>query len=174
MNKGLLLESARILSVLGRAICIFGALVLGVGLLFVAFGGVSAFDAINAEMVEAGAPVSGRFALALVFGTGFVILLLGERFLQQLQKIIASLPDGDPFIDENAARLERMGWLALAMQVMGLLTTIYSFEVERLASALEINSDVSIEGVFLVLILFILARVFRHGAAMREDLEGTV
>ena len=26
----------------------------------------------------------------------------------------------------------------------------------------------------LVVILFILARVFRHGAAMREDLEGTV
>ena len=29
-------------------------------------------------------------------------------------------------------------------------------------------------GILLVLILFILARVFRHGAAMREDLEGTV
>jgi Fe-S cluster assembly ATPase SufC len=29
-------------------------------------------------------------------------------------------------------------------------------------------------GILLVIILFILARVFRHGAAMREDLEGTV
>ena len=28
--------------------------------------------------------------------------------------------------------------------------------------------------ILLTLILFILARVFRHGAAMREDLEGTV
>ena len=29
-------------------------------------------------------------------------------------------------------------------------------------------------GLILILTLFILARVFRHGAAMREDLEGTV
>ena len=28
--------------------------------------------------------------------------------------------------------------------------------------------------VLMVIVLFILARVFKHGAAMREDLEGTV
>ena len=38
-----------------------------------------------------------------------------------------------------------------------------------------IQSNVfSLSGILMVLVLFILARVFRHGAAMREDLEGTV
>ena len=32
----------------------------------------------------------------------------------------------------------------------------------------------ALPGILMVIILFILARVFRHGAAMREDLEGTV
>ena len=40
----------------------------------------------------------------------------------------------------------------------------------------ELTADIefSLTGVLLALVLFILARVFRHGAAMREDLEGTV
>lgn len=32
----------------------------------------------------------------------------------------------------------------------------------------------SLTGIMIVLLLFILARVFRRGAAMREDLDGTV
>ena len=41
---------------------------------------------------------------------------------------------------------------------------------------LKIDTDFGFDGggILLILILFILARVFRHGAAMREDLEGTV
>ena len=40
-------------------------------------------------------------------------------------------------------------------------------------SAFDISPN-DLTGFLIVLVLFILARVFRHGAAMREDLEGTV
>lgn len=40
--------------------------------------------------------------------------------------------------------------------------------------ALVSGEDFSLSSLFLSLTLFILARVFRHGAAMRDDLEGTV
>jgi hypothetical protein len=38
----------------------------------------------------------------------------------------------------------------------------------------DIGFGLSPAGVAFVLLLFILARVFRQGAAMRDDLEGTV
>ncbi|UUX98999.1 hypothetical protein [Sphingomonas sp. J315] len=34
--------------------------------------------------------------------------------------------------------------------------------------------DMSFDSLVLALVLFILARVFRHGTALRDDLEGTV
>jgi hypothetical protein len=37
-----------------------------------------------------------------------------------------------------------------------------------------VEGGVDFGGIILVLTLFVLARVFKHGAAMREDLEGTV
>jgi galactitol-specific phosphotransferase system IIC component len=39
----------------------------------------------------------------------------------------------------------------------------------------DVRTDLDLGGSLLLpLVLFILARVFRHGAAMREELEGTV
>jgi hypothetical protein len=38
----------------------------------------------------------------------------------------------------------------------------------------RIDAGISGNGLLLVLVLFILARVFRQGTAMREELEGTV
>jgi hypothetical protein len=37
-----------------------------------------------------------------------------------------------------------------------------------------IQVDLPLAGLFLALVLFILARVFREGTRMREDLEGTI
>ena len=43
-------------------------------------------------------------------------------------------------------------------------------------AANDIDVDVGLDGggILLILVLFILARVFRQGSAMREELEGTV
>ena len=42
------------------------------------------------------------------------------------------------------------------------------------AASISVDADFSTNGLLLALVLFILARVFRTGAKMREDLEGTV
>jgi hypothetical protein len=39
---------------------------------------------------------------------------------------------------------------------------------------MHFKADVPLAGLFLALVLFILARVFREGTRMRDDLEGTV
>jgi hypothetical protein len=97
-------------------------------------------------------------------------------FFDRLVRIIGTVGDGDPFAPANADRLSQMGWLMLAVQLVAIpLAGLGLF----LAKTFEeqggtIDAGVDVGAMLLVVILFILARVFRHGAAMREDLEGTV
>jgi len=108
-----------------------------------------------------------------------VLLALGVWFLVLLRRIVRSVGEGDPFVPVNAARLTRMGWLALAGQIASLPIGAAVVHVARMVSDSghgEVGNDFGFsgEGVLLVLTLFILARVFRQGARMREELEGTV
>ena len=72
-----------------------------------------------------------------------------------------------------------MGWIALGSQVvmipLGALLHWIAV-ITRDMRNVRIEADFGLSGgmILLTLVLFILARVFRHGAAMREDLEGTV
>lgn len=102
-----------------------------------------------------------------------VILALGIAFIRALTRIIASVGDGDPFRPDNADRLSQMGWIALALQVCNLiLAPISGVIADRIGEANGI--DASFDSLVLALVLFILARVFRHGTQLRDDLEGTV
>lgn len=115
----------------------------------------------------------------MVIGLAIVGLVLA--FLDQLRRIVATVGQGDPFAPVNAARLTRMGWLALGFTLLQVPVAMLGSFLEQLVeransadAAMTLDGDVSVEGIVLALTLFILARVFRHGAAMREDLEGTV
>ena len=91
-------------------------------------------------------------------------------------RLIALLRDaavGQAFTEQNAHRLTTVGWTLLAVNILDLLfgqISIWASEV----SGEYFGWTVSLTGWFAVLLLFLLARVFREGAAMREDLEGTV
>ena len=45
---------------------------------------------------------------------------------------------------------------------------------ENVTKDVHFKAEMPLSGLFLALVLFILARVFREGTRMREDLEGTV
>jgi hypothetical protein len=107
-------------------------------------------------------------ALAIVALTIVVFALLYD-FTARLAKIVATVRHGDPFTLANADRLTRMAWLAMSVQVINIGQSLMSTYVVA-----EMDVHVSLTALAVGLILFILARVFRHGAAMREDLEGTV
>ncbi len=157
-----------------RLILCFIALGLGVGILFAIFGSAEQFATLDTELMEADLNITGRISLGMVFTLALAALVLGERFLFQLKLIIDTVPGGEPFVIDNAHRLERMGWIVLAIQALGLATAFFAATVAEMASKLSIKVEFSLTGLFLAAILFILARVFRHGATMREDLEGTV
>ncbi len=74
-----------------------------------------------------------------------------------------------------------MAWLLFGVHVAYGLPQLATINVERVTVngyspyKQSFNFDArDLTGILVVLTLFILARVFRQGAALREDLEGTV
>ena len=140
-------------------------------------------DSMAAELAAEGlATVDTALILqvAAILAAVAALLALAIHFFRLLLKIIDTVAQGDPFSPDNAERLTRMGWVAVIGQLGALLLGIFALMIVEthadLAAAAEIDVDVGLDGggLILILVLFVLARVFRHGAAMREDLEGTV
>lgn len=111
-------------------------------------------------------PVASLVIVALTIAA-FALLY---DFAARLAKIVATVRHGDPFTLANAARLTRMAWLAMTVQMINVLQTL----ITSYLPSNGMNTPMSLTGLAVGLVLFILARVFRHGAAMRDDLEGTV
>lgn len=122
--------------------------------------------------------------LAILLTTTAVMLAGLFRFVQLLGRIIDTVGRGDPFTPENARRLLHMAWIALGVQAVGWIMEVESGWLNSMLPggvggkhwhvSWFADYSVSGSGLVLVVILFILARVFRQGAEMREDLEGTV
>jgi len=132
----------------------------------------------GAQIVEAGGDSVGTamaatIALLLIAAT---VTAAAFRFFQLLGRIIDTVSANDPFTTENSGRLTRMGWIALAFQIATFpIAALVAYLANLLpAEELTLDFEFSLTGVLLAVVLFILARVFKHGAAMREDLEGTV
>lgn len=158
---------------------LFLALVLGVFYVTLA---LFALAAIAVPFMASANPTADELSYAdaaMIFGLlAFVFGLI--VFFRQLQAIVKSVAAGDPFHAANAKRIALMGWMALAVWVIDAAFIAYDINKSDQADVAIVLADLSGElvmqvlGLALPLTLFILARVFRHGAAMREDLEGTV
>ena len=117
------------------------------------------------EQLMAQALISLTYALIAV-----LLFLLGK---------VVSSSKGDPFTRTNARRLMLMGWFATFWQLCELVLSfsgqnVNLVSVPGLRLRLAEPETISVGGLLTVLILFALAHVFRHGAEMREELEGTV
>lgn len=169
-----------ILLLIGKIICIFmqAALVIGAIALTIAIPVVLIFgsSATGTDALPAGFPM---WALAAVMVVGLVMVVLMFGFFDRLRRIIGTVGEGDPFQPENATRLSQMGWLIVGAQLMVIPAGIFAAMIAPFADKMDnvhftIDGGFDAEGILLAIVLFILARVFRHGAAMRDDLEGTV
>jgi len=134
------------------------------------------------ELVKEGAEKAALLfpGVSLMLLALALLLAMGVYFLVLLRRIVRSVGNGDPFVPVNAVRLSRMGWTTLIAQFVAIPI---GFAVVRLATLVadaddrvDVGDDFGISGtgLLLALVLFILARVFRTGTAMREELEGTV
>jgi hypothetical protein len=114
------------------------------------------------------------FGLRAVAVVGLMAIPLNHMVLKRLLAIVGTVRVGDPFVAANAARLQAIAWVLLALQVLSLVVAGIAEAVSSAGHPLELEAGFSVNGWLAVLLTFVLARVFAAGAAMRDDLEGTV
>lgn len=110
--------------------------------------------------------------LIMVIGIGAVPLT--HVVLTRLLAIVETVRLGDPFVAENAARLQTIAWMVLGLELLHLAVGAIAAAVSTKGHPLDIDWNFSLTRWLAVLLLFVLARVFEQGTRMREDLAGTV
>lgn len=114
------------------------------------------------------------FGLRAIAVIGLMLVPIYHFILRRLLAIVRTVGAGDPFVAANAARLNRIGWALLALQVFGIVIALIVKAISTPQHPLNIGAGPSVASLLAVLLAFILARVFAEGARMRDDLEGTV
>jgi Protein of unknown function (DUF2975) len=105
---------------------------------------------------------------------GLVGIPLNYAMLKRLLAIVETVRRGDPFVADNAYRLQAIAWILLALQLLGLVIWVVGKAVSTPQHPLHFDVGFSSSGWLAVILTFVLARVFAEGTLMREDLEGTV
>ncbi|MEJ8405078.1 DUF2975 domain-containing protein [Brevundimonas vesicularis] len=112
----------------------------------------------------------------LLFGLGAATAYFGGfmLILRSLRRIIRTLTMGDPFQPDNVRRLRQIG-LTLAV-VTGGVWMAQGFVAKRLAPGVMDPQGFGelLTPIFSVLIVFVLAEVFREGARLRRESELTI
>lgn len=161
-----------------QAVMALGAVAVVIGLPVV----VIFQDRIVTEYAEkVGDPAASFPILALVGVLLVVLAILAGLFVffGKLRAIIATVGEGDPFVPDNADRLSLMAWIMLGVQILAIPAAAIGYYIARFAEEVDegsvhMESGLDLSGILIVVLLFILARVFRKGTEMRADLEGMV
>jgi hypothetical protein len=114
------------------------------------------------------------FGMRVIMVLGLTAIPLTHRLLARLLAIVETVRDGDPFVSQNAVRLQKIAWTSLVLEVLHWVIGGIAASASTPDAVLDINWSFSPSGVVAILLFFVLARVFEHGTRMREDLEGTV
>lgn len=116
---------------------------------------------------EGGLVVSER----LTYIAGFIATLGTWWVINRLRRIFLAVNKGDAFEPANVQRLRAMGLGLIAIQIASAILDLSSpmmTHVERR------GWDVNLGAWLGILIVFMLAEVFRQGSAMRDDQQMTV
>jgi hypothetical protein len=124
--------------------------------------------------VPAGRNTRLVLGMRLIMVLGIAAVPIWHVVLTRLLTIVGTVGAGDPFVLENAARLQRIAWAVLGLEVLRLAIGAVAAGASIREVPLDIEGSLSLTPWMAVLLLFVLARVFEQGARMREDLAGTV
>ena len=124
----------------------------------------------------AGSPDAGKiiWGLRAVAALGVICIVFNHKILARLHEILKSVQDGDPFIADNAYRLQAIAWFLLILQLLSLVIAAIGQAISTTAHPVDLDAGFSPAGWLAVLLTFVLARVFAEGAIMRRELEGTI
>lgn len=113
---------------------------------------------------------ASRWMLAIVAP----VMLFAHILFKKLIAILDSVSGGDPFAEANADRLQVVAWCLLAIQICDIGFGIADATMNRAAGEQISGWSPGLTGWIAVLLVFVLARVFREGARMRNEAELTI
>jgi len=78
--------------------------------------------------------------------------------------------------EANAVDLVRVAWLLLGVNVIDALIKpmVYLLAPDAVRAKIHDTVHISVTGLFAVLLIFVLAQIFRRGSDMRAELAGTI
>ncbi len=112
--------------------------------------------------------------MRVIMVIGIASVPVAHIVLTRLLAIVETVRAGDPFVADNAARLQTIAWSVLGLELMHLMVGAVAASASTESHPLDLDWNFSVTRWLAVLLLFVMARVFDHGTRMREDLEGTV
>jgi hypothetical protein len=112
--------------------------------------------------------------MRVIMVLGIAAVPIAHVVLTRLLTIVHTVGDGDPFVVENARRLQRIAWAVLGLELLHLSIGAVAAVASTDETPIDVDWGLSVTRWLAVLLLFVLARVFEQGAHMREDLAGTV
>jgi hypothetical protein len=113
-------------------------------------------------------------AMRAIAALGLVGILFNHAVLSRLLAIVVTVRKGDPFLAENAYRLNAIAWFLLALQLLSIVISLIGKAISAHGNPIHLDAGFSVNGWLAVIMTFVLARVFAEGTLMREDLQGTV
>ena len=151
-------------------------LVIGVLILFMLIGSLVAETWMMTALGAAhpGSAPTLFLGMRLIMVIGIAAVPLAHVVLTRLLAIVETVRLGDPFVAENAARLQMIAWMVLGMELLHGAVGAIARAVSTAAHPLDIDWEFSVTRWLAVLLLFVLARVFEHGTRMRGVLQATV
>ena len=162
--------SGALLRVLVPLNIVFGVLIFA--LLVVTFVSPPLMAAVAGERPGASPMlIPGLRLLAVI---GLCAIPLAHVLYTRLLAIVRSVRAANPFVPENAVRLQTIAWALLGLQLLHLAAGAVAWLASSKTAPVDIDWNFSVTGWLAVLLVFVLARVFDHGTKLREDLEGTV
>jgi hypothetical protein len=131
---------------------------------------------------SANSPLRGMGYVLILISVASLFCFLFARFFKTLRNVIDSVKLGSPLSTANADNLKNMAKLLGVILVLGLAADLSApYWLPAGDSCEKGNFDVYFDAITNVLLtllpallLVILSRIFRNGADMREELEGTV
>lgn len=118
------------------------------------------------EVANRGLLVSGPLVAGALYTAAILVIV------QRVRRIFTTLTAGDPFHPDNVVRLRVIG-----LMLAGLELGRYAFwglSAWLLPGQEEMESGFSLTAWFSVLVVFVLAEVFREGARLRREAELTI
>jgi hypothetical protein len=110
--------------------------------------------------------IIGGLLVAAIYLTGILVIVA------RLRQIFSTLMAGDPFHPDNVLRLRVIG---LALAGLELLRYgVWGASAWLLPGRTKVEPNLSLTAWFSVLVVFVLAEVFREGARLRREAELTI